>query len=74
MADDDNVAAVRIEGVRKVYGAGDSAFVALEDLSLDIRDNEFFYPAGSLWLRQNHLTALHRRFRSDQCRMHSATR
>lgn len=38
--------AIKIDGVGKVYGAGTTAFTALRDVSLDIKDNEFFTLLG----------------------------
>ena len=38
--------AVKIAGVTKRYGEGPAAVTALDDVSLDIRDNEFFTLLG----------------------------
>ena len=38
--------AIKVEGVSKVYGKGESAFLALNNVTLNILDNEFFTLLG----------------------------
>ena len=46
VAKDDHKVAIDIRNVVKQYGVGDHAVTALTDVSLDIRDNEFFTLLG----------------------------
>ena len=38
--------AIKVEGVSKIYGKGESAFLALNNITLNILDNEFFTLLG----------------------------
>ena len=46
MSDRTEEFAIEIRGVQKTYGAGANAFKALDDISVDIRENEFFTLLG----------------------------
>jgi len=56
--------AIQVVGVSKVYGKGESAFLALNNVALNILDNEFFTllgPSGcgkTLPLTMSHLIFL----------------
>ncbi len=47
--------AVDIQQVTKIYGAGNAAVTAVNDVTLQIYDNEFLYSAGSVGLRETTL-------------------
>ena len=50
----DNEIAVDIQNVTKMFGG----FTALKGVSLDIRDNEFFYITRPFWMRKDYLAAI----------------
>ncbi len=60
--------AISIESLSMEYGAAGSGHLALDTVSLEIRDNEFFTLLEPLRLRQDHAAAADRRFRAAQRR------
>ncbi|MBN9071683.1 MAG: ABC transporter ATP-binding protein [Rhizobiales bacterium] len=46
MLEKPDLPAIDVKGVMKVFGTGDSAFAALNDVSVSIRENEFFTLLG----------------------------
>ena len=54
-------AAVSLRHVHKEFRRADYSIVALDDITIDIRQGDFFCLMGAVWLREVHATALGRR-------------